>query len=185
MSRLKTLLETGSVTIEALLRRVAYFFAWCMLALVLVVCFDILSRRFGWRLARLDSTTLQEIAWHLQAIVFCSWIGYAYTRNAHVRIDVFTTDLSDRAKCKLEIAGCILLAFPYLLVALPYAHEFFMVSFRQGEGSSSPTGLSHRWIIKGVLYLSFWGLLLANISVLLKNLAMLIGDGEQKGPSHV
>ncbi|MGE0585111.1 MAG: TRAP transporter small permease subunit [Flavobacteriaceae bacterium] len=159
--------------IDAWLRAVAHFFSWTLLALVFVVCLDVVTRKIGWQVPALGSTRLQELEWHLQAILFCAWIGYAYTRDAHIRVDVLTSGLSHRTKCKIEIAGCLLLALPYLLVALPYAHQFMMVSFHQGEGSPNSTGLPYRWIVKAALYAAFWGLMLANISVLLKNVALL------------
>ena len=179
MTLARSPLMTISRWIDAWLRAVAHVFSWTLLVLVFVVCLDVVTRKIGLQVPGLGSTRLQELEWHLQAILFCAWIGYAYTRDAHIRVDVLTSGLSHRTKCIIEIAGCILLAFPYLLVALPYAHQFMMVSFHQGEGSPNSTGLPYRWIIKAALYAAFWGLMLANISVLLKNIAMLVsGDAE-------
>ena len=175
----RTLLRS-SQWIEAFLRTIAHFFSWTLLVLVAVVCTEVITRKMGWRIPNLDSTRLQELAWHLQAVVFCSWIGYAYTRNAHVRVDVLACNYTPRTRRLIEVAGCLLLALPYILVALPYAQEFMLVAYRNNEASSSPGGLSHRWIIKGVLYLSFWGLLLANVAVLLRSLAQIIsGDYDE------
>lgn len=181
MTRADIPLRTISRGIDAWLRGVAHFFSWTLLLLVLAVCLDVATRKIGWQVPGLGSTRLQELEWHLQAILFCAWIGYAYTRDAHIRVDVVTSGLSHRTKCKIEIAGCLLLALPYLLVALPYAHSFMMVSFYQGEGSPNSSGLPYRWIIKAALYAAFWGLMLANISVLLKNIAMLVSGDDETG----
>lgn len=181
MNMLRLVLLRCSDWITALLRLVAHLASWVLLVLVLVVCFDVLSRKLGWRIPNFDATRLQELAWHLQAVVFCAWLGYAYTQNAHVRVDVVAARFSTRTRRWIEVAGCLLLAFPYLLVATPYAETFFLVAWKQNEGSSSPGGLPYRWVIKGVLYLGLWGLLLANAAVLMRSLAQLIGADPEDG----
>lgn len=169
-----------SKTIDAILRAIALTFGWLFLALVLVIVFDVITRKFGFQLKLfgldLGSTRLQELEWHLHAILFLTWIGYAYIRNAHVRIDVFTAGLSPRTSAWLELIGCALFALPYLLVALPYAHGFFVTSFFQGEGSPTPNGLPARWFVKGFLYFGFAGVLLAVISVAFRRIVFLFGD---------
>jgi TRAP-type mannitol/chloroaromatic compound transport system permease small subunit len=180
-----------SRTIDALLRAIAFTFGWMFLALVTVIVFDVLTRKIGFQLSLfgldLGSTRLQELEWHLHAFLFLTWIGYAYVRNAHVRIDVFTSGLSARKSAWLELIGCALFALPYLLVALPYAHSFFMTSFLQGEGSPAPNGLPARWVVKGFLYFGFVGVLFAVISVALRRIAFLFGDpdiAERAMPGH-
>jgi TRAP-type mannitol/chloroaromatic compound transport system permease small subunit len=162
--------------IDAVLHAVAMFFAWSFILCITAICFDVVSRKFGFQIPGFGSTRLQELEWHLHAVLFCTWLGYAYVRDAHVRIDVATISLSQRRKAWLELGGCLVFALPYLYVALPYAHQFFMVSLLQNEMSDTPTGLPYRWVVKGFLYLSFWGVLLAVISVALRRIVFLFGD---------
>jgi TRAP-type mannitol/chloroaromatic compound transport system permease small subunit len=170
------ILLTVSNRIDAVLHAVAMFFAWSFILCIAAICFDVISRKFGFQIPGFGSSRLQELEWHLHAILFCTWLGYAYVRDAHVRIDVATASLSERRKAWLELIGCLVFALPYLAVALPYAHQFFMVSFLQNESSDAPNGLAYRWIIKGFLYLSFWGVLFAVVSVALRRIAFLFGD---------
>lgn len=183
-----------SDAIDAVLRTIANIFGWTFLALVTVICFDVISRKFGFQLTLLGidlgSTRLQELEWHLHSVLFLTWIGYAYIRNAHVRIDILTANASPRSQAWLELLGCAVFALPYVLVALPYAHNFFMTSFWQHESSSAPNGLPARWIIKGFLYFGFWSVLLAVISVAARRIVFLFGppdlSGRASGPtSHV
>jgi TRAP-type mannitol/chloroaromatic compound transport system permease small subunit len=164
--------------IDAALHSIAMFFAWSFIACMAVICFDVVSRKLGFQIPGFGSTRLQELEWHLHAILFCTWLGYAYVRDAHVRIDVATVNLSDRRKAWLELFGCLVFALPYVAIALPYAHSFFMVSFMQNEMSEAPNGLAYRWIVKGFLYFSFWSVLLAVISVALRRLVFLFGDSD-------
>jgi TRAP-type mannitol/chloroaromatic compound transport system permease small subunit len=108
-------------------------------------------------------------------VLFCTWLGWAYVRNAHVRIDVFTGGLDARRQARLELIGCFIFAAPYLWVALPFAHEFFVTAYLQNESSSAPNGLAWRWIIKGFLYFGFLTVVLAVLSVALRRVVFLFG----------
>jgi TRAP-type mannitol/chloroaromatic compound transport system permease small subunit len=169
------LLLAVSDRLDAFLRAIAHACAWCFVLLTAVICFDVISRKFGFQMPGLGSTPLQELEWHLHSILFCSWLGFTYVRDAHVRIDVFTGHLSQRRAAQLELFGCLVFALPYLLVALPYAHAFFLTSFLQNEASEAPNGLPARWVVKLVLYLAFWGVLLAVISVAFRRIVFLFG----------
>lgn len=169
-----------SEAIDAILGLIARVFGWCFLLMVIVICFDVITRKFGFQLmlfgVDLGSTRLQELEWHLHAFLFLTWIGYCYVRNAHVRIDVFTGGLSARNQAWLEIFGCIAFALPYVTVALPYAWDFFSDAWRQNEASSAPNGLPARYIVKFFLFFCFASILAAVISVLLRRIVFLFGS---------
>lgn len=166
--------------INAVLRMIAHLGAWFFLACIITICFDVITRKAGFQLniggIDLGSTRLQELEWHFHAVLFLTWLGYAYVKNTHVRIDVVTGGMSARKQAWLEVIGIFIFALPYLLVAIPFAHTFFMTSFLENEGSSAPNGLGMRWIVKGFLYFGFWSVLLATISVLLRNIVFLFGS---------
>jgi TRAP-type mannitol/chloroaromatic compound transport system permease small subunit len=165
--------------IDAVLGLIARIFGWCFVLMAIVICFDVVSRKFGFQLELfgidLGSTRLQELEWHLHAALFLSWIGYCYVRNAHVRIDVFTGALSPRKQAWLELIGCLVFALPYVIVALPYAWDFFRDAYRQGEASSAPNGLPARYVIKFFLWFGFATILAAVISVFIRRFVYLFG----------
>jgi TRAP-type mannitol/chloroaromatic compound transport system permease small subunit len=169
-----------SIAIDAVLELVARIFGWCFLLLAFVICFDVVTRKFGFQLdlagTDLGSTRLQELEWHLHAALFLTWIGFCYVRNAHVRIDVFTGGLSDRKQAWLEMLGCVIFALPYVIVALPYAWDFFADAYRQGESSSAPNGLPARYVIKFFLWFGFASILAAVISVFIRRVVFLFGS---------
>ena len=73
--------------------------AWASLLLVLLVCYDVVSRYFGVpKPFGLNSTMIQEGEYWLHTFLFALFIGYAYTRQAHVRIDLFRERLPRRGK---------------------------------------------------------------------------------------
>jgi TRAP-type mannitol/chloroaromatic compound transport system permease small subunit len=164
-----------SDAIDRLLARIAWWFGWLFLALVFVICWDILTRKIGFQIPGFGSTPIQELEWHLHGMLFIFWLGYAYVRNVHVRIDVFTAGKSPRQQAKLEIFGLIVFAIPYCAVATYYSYLFAQTAFIQNESSDAPNGLPHRWIIKFCLVLGLLLLDLAVASVLMRKLVMLFG----------
>ncbi len=165
--------------VENILKHIAHTGAWALIACIIFITFDVISRKVGFQIPGLGSTPLQELEWHCHAILFCTWLGYAYIKNAHVRIDVFTGHLPARNKIWLELICCAAIALPYLVVALPYAHDFFMVSYMQGESSENSNGLPYRWISKGFLYMAFVTVQLAVLAVMARCVVALYGTPQQ------
>lgn len=178
---MRALLRTSNA-IDAALYFIARIFGWCFLLMAIVICFDVVSRKFGFQLALfgidLGSTRLQELEWHLHAALFLTWIGFCYVRNAHVRIDVFTGGMTQRNQAWLELFGCLVFALPYVIVSLPYAWDFFYEAYRQGEASSAPNGLPARFVIKFFLFFCFVSVLAAVISVFIRRFVFLFGSPE-------
>lgn len=164
--------------IESLLGFVARTSAWMFIACIVVITFDVITRKVGFQIPGVGSTRLQELEWHLHGILLTTWLGFAYLKNAHVRIDIFVSGLSYRRKVWIELFGCVVMAAPYLIIALPYAHDFFMTSLLQNESSDAPTGLPYRWIIKFFLYVGFLGIALAVVSVFARCIVVLFGPRE-------
>lgn len=142
-----------------------------LLVLTAVIIYDVIGRRFF----NTGSVALQELEWHLHGAIAVMGFGYAYTRNAHVRIDIFRQRFSRRFAMKLEIAGIALLLTPFLLVVIWYGYDFTHRSFVRGEGSSGGLGLDRRWIIKSAVPLSAVIALAGAWSVALRAVAVLRG----------
>lgn len=166
----KTLLKI-SFKLEKILVFVGKIGAWLSLPLIGIIIFDIISRRFF----VLGSTKLQEMEWHLHAALFLLALGYAYVKNSHVRIEVIREGFSTKLKSILEVIGILFFILPYTALIVWFGLDFVSRSFAMNEVSSALTGLSHRWIIKSFVPMGMAFLWLAGISVLLRNLAYLIG----------
>jgi TRAP-type mannitol/chloroaromatic compound transport system permease small subunit len=177
-----TALLALSRAIDTVLRIIAHAGAWFFIACIVTICFDVVSRKFGFQLniggVDIGSTRLQELEWHFHGALFLTWIGYAYVKNAHVRIDVLTGGLSRRKQAWLELLGCLIFALPYLAVAVPYAWDFLALSFAHNEGSNAPTGLPKRWIIKAFLFYGMVSVAAAVVSVAIKNIVFLFGSSD-------
>lgn len=161
--------------------------AWLILPLIFIIMFDVVTRKFtvvqqaimnSPLYVILSPTKLQEMEWHLHAALFLLALGYAYTVNAHVRVDLMREKLSDRGQAWVELMGIIFLMIPYILVVLHYGWIFFYQAWESNEASDAMTGLSHRWVIKSFVLIGLFLALLAGISTLLRQVVFLFGPEE-------
>ena len=166
--------------LDVLLTRIAKIAAWAAVALIAVTVFDVVTRRFF----VLGSTRLQELQWHFHTILFMFVIGYAYLKDAHVRIDLVRERLSERTRWWIELLGCLLFLLPYALLVLYFSTDWWWRSFATDEGSSSATGLPNRWIIKAAMPIGFSLLALAGIAVALRKIVELFGPPTLRDKVH-
>ena len=160
-----------------LLEWVALTSGWLLVIMACVTTFDVVARKFG---MQLPYTKLQELEWHFHAAIFSLWMGYCYTINAHPRVDTFTEQMTYRSRAWIELAGCLLLALPYIAWVSYYSLDFVAQSYRLGEQSDSTVGLTHRWIIKGVYAAGLWLVVLGILSVLLRVVVFLFGKKSER-----
>lgn len=168
-------LLAASEAIERLIATIALAAGWLFLACTGVIVFDVVSRKFGYQLPGFGSTRLQELEWHLHTVIFALWLGMAYVRNAHVRIDVALRGASLRTHAWLELAGCLVFALPYCLIAFYFSADYAWIAWIKNEASISASGLPHRFIAKGLLALGFLLLVAGVLSVLLRTVVYLSG----------
>lgn len=121
-----------------------------LFVLVGVIIYDVIGRKFF----ATGSFLLQELEWHLHGVIAVFAFGYAYTRNAHVRIDVLADRMGDRFRLWLEFWVILLLVIPFFAFILWYGYEFAERAYLRGEGANGGRGLPYRWIIKSAVPVS-------------------------------
>jgi len=151
--------------------RVGRVAAWAGVALITITIFDVVTRRFF----VLGSTKLQELEWHFHVVLFAFCIGFAYLKDAHVRIDLVRENLSERTQWWIELLGCLLFLLPYCALVVYFSFDFTVRSFNVDEVSASATGLTHRWIIKSAIPIGFSLLALSGLVVVIRKLIELFG----------
>lgn len=134
-----------------------------------------------------SSNAYLEIQWYLFAAVFMLGGGYAFLRNAHVRIDVVNSRLSPRGRNWVDVAGIVLFLFPLCYMLATMGWPLFERAWISGELSSSAGGLI-RWPVFALIPLGFSLLALQGVSELIKRLNFLLADGpdplDHSGPSE-
>jgi TRAP-type mannitol/chloroaromatic compound transport system permease small subunit len=151
--------------------------SWLVFLLVLLVCYDVAMRY----LFQQGSVALQELEWHLFALIFLLGAAYTYKHDAHVRVDLLYNSrfVSDQQRAWVNILGIVLFLFPFCALVLFTSWPFVENAFFYNEGSPDPGGLPYRFILKGSLLVAFVLLALQGVSELLKNV-LKITDKEAK-----
>jgi TRAP-type mannitol/chloroaromatic compound transport system permease small subunit len=163
---------------------------WIIVPLILVIVFDVVTRKvdvirlyfsdfsvdYGYSI----STILQDLEWHFHGALLLMTFGFGYLMNAHVRVDIFRENLSRRKQAWFEFWSLIIMAIPFLIIMLWYTVDFVALSYHQGEGSESLTGIPWRYVIKGFMPLGIFVLLVACIATLIRVVAYLYGSPDEK-----
>lgn len=157
--------------VDKLVMGVGKLAAWLAVPLMLVIVYDVIQRK----LIGLGSIKLQELEWHFHAALFALTFGYAYLKDAHVRIELIRDNLKPRTRAVIEILGILLFLVPFCVLLLYFGFDFVARSWATDEASAATTGLTNRWIIKSVIPASFGLIALAGLSILIKCVVFLIG----------
>jgi TRAP-type mannitol/chloroaromatic compound transport system permease small subunit len=161
--------KSVSDALDTFILRIGRFLSWANGILILVIVLQVILRYgFGHGLV-----ILEELEWHLYSVAFMFGLSYAIVTNAHVRVDLLYNKFFKRTKEWVEICGTVFLLLPFIVVVIIYGVEFFNLSWIHNERSLAPMGLPWRWIIKGVIPLSFAMFALAAISRVIKAIIVL------------
>ncbi len=142
--------------------------AFILLLMVLNVAFDVVMRY----LFHNSSVGMQEMEWHLFAIVFLLGISVALKDEGHVRVDFLYDSFTPRKKAMINIIGTILFLMPLTLLIFSGSIEFVKDAYITHEISEDPGGLPFRWLIKGMIPLSFAFLFFSGIGYILQNIRL-------------
>jgi TRAP-type mannitol/chloroaromatic compound transport system permease small subunit len=174
--------------------------AWLSIPVVVITCIDVVGRKLAYiddetgrvhslqlwlsvNIGRFfDSTVLQELEWHFHAALFALVLGYGMVYNTHVRIDLIRDHLEFRRKAWLEFVGLTFFMLPYCALVIWFALDYTMSSFTVSEQSASTVGLTHRWIIKGVLVFGLIVALVSGVAAWLQVATILWGPRELRFP---
>ena len=154
------------------------FVAWItLIPLIIVSVYDIVGRQFF----NTGSTQLQELEWHFFLALVMLCLGSAYVADAHVRIDLVRDRLTPRGRAWIEVLGCISIIVPFCLLLIVYGGELALGALATGEHSRAALGLPMRWIIMSTLPFGGLLLLLAGLSIAVRNGAYLLGRAPDVG----
>lgn len=174
-----------SLGLAAVVDTIGKLVAWLAIPLMLIILYDVITRKYlGFDPGFMDSvlnvgsTKLQESQWHIHSVLFLLTLGFVYTQNKQVRVELIREKLAPRTRAWIEVFGCLLFLIPYCIFIIWYGYTFAERSFMMGEGSAAQTGLSYRWIIKATLPFGFLLLALAGFSVMFRNIVYLFGPQE-------
>ena len=165
---------TSIKVIESISEKLGRVVSWTVLILVLVIVYDVFMR-FAFKIG---SVTLQELEWHLFALLFLLGAAYTYKHDGHVCVDVFYRShrLNDRHRAWVDLLGSIVFLIPFCLVIIISSLPFVSASFQILEGSPDPGGLPFRFLLKAAIPAGFSLLLLQGLVHAMRSLELLFPD---------
>ena len=180
--------------LDRISRNVGKAAGWIVLPLIFVIMFDVITRKvdvirlyfseFSINYGYSVSTILQDLEWHLHGVLLLMTFGFGYLMNAHVRVDIFRENFSRRGQAWTELIGLLVLALPFMLLMLYYSWRFVWISWGQGEGSESLTGIPWRYVVKSFMLFGFIIVTMSVLATLLRLIAYLYGAPDEKHEAH-
>lgn len=172
-----------SRAVDAMNGAIGKLVMWFILAATLISAGNAISRyAFS-----ISSNAFLEIQWYLFGAVFLLGGGYAFLRNAHVRIDVVSSRLSARTRNWIDVIGIVVFLLPLSYMMANMGWPVFERAWQGGEMSSNAGGLI-RWPAYLLIPVGFILLGLQGLSELIKRLNFLFAGGpdplDHTGPSE-
>ncbi|HGX92147.1 MAG TPA: TRAP transporter small permease subunit [Candidatus Tenderia sp.] len=183
MSGLPNVIVRAAVAVEKSIEAVSEwtgrFAALLVVAMVLLVCYDVAMRY----LFQAGSVALQELEWHLFGLIFLLGGAYTLKHNEHVRVDVFyqSRRMTDQRRAWIDLFGALFFLIPFCLLIIYSAWPFVANAYHYGEGSPDPGGLPHRWILKGAIIVGFVLLALQGVAMAIHSARVIFCPKCQSG----
>ena len=159
-------ITAGLRAIDVLNEFVGNAVSWLTTVMVLVVCYDVLTRY----VLKESSVAVQELEWHLFSIIFLIGAAFTLKHDRHVRVDLFYIKFSPRAKAWVDFLGSLFFLIPFALLVIWASQNFVGNSFHMHETSPDPGGLPARYLLKAAIPAGFVLLLLQGFALAVRSL---------------
>ena len=157
--------------IDGLSDKIGHLVGWLTTLMVLIVFYDTVMRYAFNK----GNVALQELEWHLFAIVFLIGAAYTLKEKAHVRVDILYVNLSEKTKAWIDFLGVFIFLIPFSVMVILSTKGFIMNSWAIREISPDPGGLPARYILKTMIPLGFSLLIVQGLSEAAKNFMVIMG----------
>ncbi|XPV52739.1 MAG: TRAP transporter small permease subunit [Halarcobacter ebronensis] len=139
--------------------------------MILNVFYDVVMRYFF----KSGSIAMQEMEWHFFSVIILLGVAYTLKEDGHVRVDLVYDRFSPQRKAMVNMVGAVLFILPIaILVGLSSINNAYE-AYLSMEQSGDPGGLPYRWIVKGLIPLSFFLLIITTIGFFIRNLNIYKG----------
>ncbi|HHZ84553.1 MAG TPA: TRAP transporter small permease subunit [Gammaproteobacteria bacterium] len=142
------------------------FCSWFVALMALITCVVVVMR-YG---LDLGSVLLQDVVLYLHGALFLLGSSFALKRNAHVRVDIFYREFSEKKKAFVDLVGHCLFLQPVCWVIFLFSWGFVELSWRIMEVSAEPDGLPFVYLQKSLLIALCLFMALQSFSEILKSI---------------
>lgn len=142
------------------------FCSWFVALMTLITCLVVVMR-YG---LDLGSVLLQDVVLYFHGALFLLGSSFALKRNAHVRVDIFYREFSEKKKAFVDLVGHCLFLQPVCWVIFLFSWGFVELSWRIMEVSAEPDGLPFVYLQKSLLIALCLFVALQSFSEILKSI---------------
>tara|TARA_B100000809_G_scaffold251118_1_gene284287 strand:+ start:4310 stop:4807 length:498 start_codon:yes stop_codon:yes gene_type:complete len=146
--------------------------SWFVMAMVLIT-FAVVVMRYG---LNMGSVLLQDVVLYLHGGLFLLGSAFALKRGAHVRVDIFYRNFSEKRKALVDLLGNLIFLQPVCWSILLFSWGYVEFSWRIMESSPEPDGLPFVYIQKSLLIVLALFLALQSLSEIIKSAMTLKND---------
>lgn len=173
-------IESVATLIDRFTRWSGRLIAWLTLAIMGLTCAVVVLRYY----LQTGSIALQESVNYLHAIVFMLAAAYTLQRGGHVRVDIFYRNMSRRQQAWVDTLGGLLFLLPLCVVMFWLNWDYVSNSWTIRETSSEASGLAWVYLLKTLMLLMPVTLFLQGVAETIKNVLVIIANGDQPGPAR-
>ncbi len=172
------ILNPIATLIEKISEGVGRLSGWLVVVLVLLVCYDVTMRY----LFQAGSVALQELEWHIFALIFLLGAAYTLKYDEHVRVDVFYQArwMSPKRRAMVDLFGCLFMLLPFCWLMIYSSIPFVSQAYGWGEASPDPGGLPYRWLLKAMIPIGFVLLALQGVVMITRCLQTITAHQESQ-----
>jgi TRAP-type mannitol/chloroaromatic compound transport system permease small subunit len=123
---------------------------------------------------RLTLNGLNDLQWHLFAVMVMLGGAYTLHENRHVSVDFIASRLAPRTRAWITVAGDQVMLLPFAAVMTWFSWKYVAAAYASNEGSSYG-GLVDLWVIKSLMMLGFGLLALFALARPLRLMRELLG----------
>lgn len=160
--------------IDAFTDRCGRLLAWLALAMALLTAL-IVVLRYGFNIGFVAG---QEAVTYMHGALFLLGAAYALKTGAHVRVDIFYREFSERSRAWVNSLGGIVFLLPLCAFIVASSWNYVAESWSMRESSPEPGGIPAVFLLKTLIPLAAINLALQGIAEVLRNALSLTEGGE-------
>ena len=156
-------------TIERISHFVGVIAAWLIVPLVFAAVYEVIARY----VFNAPTIWAYEIGYLMTGSGFLLGMAYALSRDAHIRIDVFSVRMTDRTKAIIDIVCYVGLLIPFMLALTQVLWRRSIEAIVSGEKSGQSAWNPVVWPFRTVFFVAFALLILQVLAEILKAVRVL------------
>ena len=141
--------------------------SWLTLLMV-IITFIVVVLRYAFDIGWI---ALQESVTYLHAMVFLIGASWAMQQEAHVRVDIFYSRMSQKHKALVDLMGSLLMLLPVMLFIAWVSWEYVIDSWDVLEGSREAGGLPAVFLLKTLI-------LIMSVMLIMQGLVQIVRSAQ-------